>query len=81
MEVNNLKINNSQIASELGVDPHNVGKYLNEYIKPSTKNRKSPIDDFKLIIKFLLSEELIQLCHCKRVLWQYLKDNYDLNFI
>ena len=34
MEVNNLKINKSQIARELGVDPRTVGKYLNGYVKP-----------------------------------------------
>ncbi|KOA95787.1 transposase, partial [Clostridium botulinum] len=29
MEENNLKVNKSQIARELGVDPRTVGKYLN----------------------------------------------------
>lgn len=79
MEVNNLKINKSQIARELGVDPRTVGKYLNGYVKPSTRNRKSPIDDFKPIIKSLLSEESIQVFYYKRVLWQYLKDNHGLS--
>ena len=31
MEENNLKVNKSQIARELGVDPRTVGKYLNGY--------------------------------------------------
>lgn len=79
MEVNNLKVNKSQIARELGVDARTVGKYLNGYVKPSTRNRKSPIDDFKPIIKSLLSEESIQIFYYKRVLWQYLKDNHGLN--
>ena len=79
MEVNNLKVNKSQIARELGVDARTVGKYLNGYVKPSKRNRKSPIDDFKPIIKSLLSEESIQVFYYKRVLWQYLKDNHGLN--
>ena len=79
MEVNNLKVNKSQIARELGVDARTVGKYLNGYVKPTTRNRKSPIDDFKPIIQFLLSEESIQVFYYKRVLWQYLKDNHGLD--
>lgn len=78
MEVNNLKVNKSQIARELGVDSRTVGKYLNGYVKPSTRNRKSPIDDFKPIIQSLLSQESIQVFYYKRVLWQYLKDNHGL---
>lgn len=79
MEVNNLKVNKSQIARELGVDARTVGKYLNGYVKPATLNRKSPIDDFKPIIQSLLSEESIQIFYYKRVLWQYLKDNHGLD--
>lgn len=76
MEVNNLKVNKSQIARELDVDTRTVGKYLNGYVKPTTRNRKSPIDDFKPIIQSLLSDESIQVFYYKRVLWQYLKDNH-----
>lgn len=79
MEVNNLKVNKSQIARELGVDVRTVGKYLNGYVKPITRNRKSTIDNFKPIIRSLLSEESIQVFYYKRVLWQYLKDNYGLD--
>ena len=79
MEANNLKVNKSQIARELGVDPRTVGKYLNGYVKKTTRNRKSPIDDFRPIIKSLLSEESIQVFYYKRVLWQYLKDNHGLD--
>ena len=79
MEVNNLKVNKSQIARELGVDARTVGKYLNGYVNPTTRNRKSPIDDFKPIIQSLLSEESIQVFYYKRVLWQYLKDNHGLD--
>lgn len=79
MEVNNLKVNKSQIARELGVDVRTVGKYLNGYVKPITRNRKSTIDNFKPIIRSLLSEESIQVFYYKRVLWQYLKDNHGLD--
>lgn len=79
MEVNNLKVNKSQIARELGIDVRTVGKYLNGYVKPITRNRKSTIDNFKPIIRSLLSEESIQVFYYKRVLWQYLKDNHGLD--
>lgn len=79
MEVNNLKVNKSQIARELGVDARTVGKYLNGYQKTNTRNRKSKIDEFESIIKDLLSEKSIQVFYYKRVLWQYLKDNHDLD--
>ena len=55
MEVNNLKVNKSQIARELGVDPWTVGKYLNGYIRPTTRNRKSKLDEFEAIISELWS--------------------------
>lgn len=79
MEENNLKVNKSQIARELGVDPRTVGKYLNGYIKPFHRKRKSKIDKFEPIIKSLLSKDSVQVFYYKRVLWQYLKDNYNLD--
>lgn len=79
MEENNLKVNKSQIARELGVDPRTVGKYLDGYIKTCHRKRKSKIDDFEPIIKSLLSKESIQIFYYKRVLWQYLKDNHNLD--
>ncbi len=79
MEGSNLKINKSHIARELGVDPRTVGKYINGYVKPTTRNRTSKIDKFYPIIKELLSEESIQIFYYKRVLWQFLKDNHGLD--
>lgn len=79
MEENNLKVNKSQIARELGVDSRTVGKYLDGYVKPHHRKRKSKIDDFEPIIKSLLSQESIQIFYYKRVLWQYLKDNHNLD--
>ena len=79
MEENNLKVNKSQIARELGVDPRTVGKYLNGYIKPSHRNKKSKIDEFEPIIKSLLNKESSRVFYYKRILWQYLTDNYNLD--
>ena len=73
-----MKVNKSQIARELGVDARTVGKYLNGYVKKTTRNRKSQIDDFRPIIESLLSKDSIQVFYYKRVLWQYLKDNHGL---
>lgn len=79
MEENKLKINKSQIARELGVDARTVGKYIDGYSKPTTRNKKSKIDDFQPIIKELLCEKSIQVFYYKRVLWEYLKDNHGLD--
>ena len=79
MEVNHLKINKSQVARELGVDYRTVTKYLNGYKKPTTRNTSSKIDTFYPIIKELLQDNASQIFYYKRVLWQYLKDNYGLD--
>jgi len=79
MEENNLKVNKSQIARELGVDPRTVGKYLDGYIKPSHRNKKSKIDEFEPLIKSLLSKDSIRVFYYKRMLWQYLTDNHNLD--
>lgn len=79
MEGNNLKINKSQIARELGVDVRTVGKYIGGYEKPRTRKRISKLDEYYPIIKELLSDESIQIFYYKRVLWQYLTDNYKLD--
>src|SRR3712207_4452678 len=70
MEENNLKVNKSQIARELGVDPRTVGKYLSGYVKPITRNRKSKIEPFEPVIKTLLGKDSIQIFYYKRILWQ-----------
>ena len=73
-----LKVNKSQIARELGKDRRTVDKYLKGYEKPATRHKGSPIDDYYGIIKELLSDENQQIFYYKRVLWQFLKDNYQL---
>ena len=78
LEDGTLKVNKSQIARELGKDRRTVDKYLNGYEKPATRHKGSPIDDYYGIIKELLSDENQQIFYYKRVLWQFLKDNYQL---
>jgi len=77
--VSNIKINKSQIARELGVDSRTVSKYIDGYTKSTTRNKPSKIDEFYPLIKELLSNESIQIFYYKRVLWQYLVDNHNLD--
>lgn len=49
-----LKVNKSQIARELGVDPRTVGKYLNGYVKPTIKIILSKYS-FKILEEDLIS--------------------------
>lgn len=74
-----LKPNKSQIARELGKDRRTIAKYLDGYVKPSTRNKPSKIDPFYDQIKFLLSDQTTQIFYYKRVLWQFLKDNHGLD--
>lgn len=76
MEAGILKINKSQIARELNVDRRTVDKYINGYKKPATRNSKNCITQYYDIIKELLSDNNQQVFYYKKVLWQYLVDNY-----
>jgi|SRR5690625_521023 len=78
-ENSNMKINKSQLARELGVDRRTIDKYLNGYTRKKTRNKPSKIDKYYETIQSLLSDESPQKFYYKRVLWQYLKDNYDLD--
>ena len=80
LEDGTLKINKSQIARELGKDRRTVDKYLNGYQKPTTRNRHSNLDAYYNLIKELLSDENQQIFYYKRVLWQFLKDNHQLDY-
>lgn len=74
---NHLKVNVSQIARELGRDRRTVKKYIHGYIKNNKRNKKSQFDDYYFIIKELL-EDASKVFAYKRVLYQYLKDNYNM---
>jgi len=56
LENNNLKVNKSEIARELGVDRRTVDKYLKGYAKKNKRNRKHMLDDYYDIIKSLLED-------------------------
>lgn len=73
-----LKVNKSELARELNCDWKTVNKYINGYEKKPTRNKSSTIDDYYNIIKELL-EDNNKTFSFKRVLWQYLKDNYGLS--
>lgn len=77
MENNNLKINKAEIARNLNVDPRTVSKYLNGYEKTKFRNKSYSMDDYYEIIKELLSSKT-QVFYYRRVLYQYLVDNYNL---
>lgn len=79
MESLNMKINKSKLARDLKVDRRTIDKYLNGYQPTNKRKRKSKIDDYYDVIKLLLSDESPQKFYYKRVLWQYLKDNYNLD--
>lgn len=79
LEDGTLKINKSQIARELGEDRRTVDRYLKGYEKKNTRNRDSEIDEYYDTIKELLSDENQQIFYYKRVLWQFLKDNHQLD--
>jgi transposase len=79
MENLKMKINKSQLARELGVDRRTIEKYLNGFIPKRKRNKASKIDEYYPIISALLSEESKQKFYYRRVLWQYLKDNHELD--
>lgn len=75
MENLKMKINKSQLAREMGVDRRTVEKYLNGF---TPKEKTSILDEYYEIIAALLSVESKQVFYYRRVLWQYLKDNHNL---
>ena len=77
MDINKLKINKSQIARELDKDPRTIDKYLNGYEKPKVRKKGYSMDKYESIIDELLSSTT-QVFYYRRVLYQYLVDNYDL---
>lgn len=80
METNNLKINKSQIARELNIDPRTVSKYLDGYEKPKRHNKKSKFDEYEQIIRELLSSDTQRFFY-RHTLYQYLVDNYNFKCI
>lgn len=77
IENTNLKVNDSELSRKLGKDRRTIKKYRNGYVKPTTRNKPSMIDEYYDIIDELLNHPNKYFAY-KRVLWQYLKDNYGL---
>lgn len=78
MEANNLKINKSEVARQLEIDRRTVAKYLDGYKRPTQRNKSSRVEEYRPIIEELLSSET-QIFFYRKVLWQYLKDNYEMD--
>lgn len=76
MENTSLKINVSEIARELEIDRRTVTKYIDGFSKSKHRNSKNALSDYYELIKELLNENSEQIFYYKRVLHQYLKDNY-----
>ncbi len=77
MENTNLKVNKSRLARELEVDRRTIDKYINGFEKSKSRKRVSILDDYYELIKTLLNDK-IKVFEYKKVLWQYLFDNYGL---
>lgn len=73
-----MKINKSRLARDMGVDRRTIEKYLKGYLRNTSRKRISKIDDYYDTISLLLSEASKQKFYYKRVLWQYLVDNHNL---
>jgi hypothetical protein len=79
MENLKMNINKSKLAREMGVDRRTINKYLEGFIRKTTRDKGSKIDEYYEVIAALLSVESKQIFYYKRVLWQYLTDNHSLD--
>lgn len=78
MENLKMKVNKSQLASELNVDQRTIDKYMDGFTPKGTKKKTSKIDVHYEVIVDLLSDNSKQTFYYMRVLWQYLTDNHGL---
>lgn len=74
MEQNDIKLNKSEIARQLGINRRTVDKYLDGYEKPEHREKPSHVDVFHDEIQELLSSGS-QVFHFRSVLYRYLTDN------
>lgn len=77
MEDNNLKVNKSEIARQLGVDRRTVSKYMDGFEKSKQRQKPSKLDNYYNIIENLLASQT-QVFYYRSVLYRFLCDNYDL---
>lgn len=78
MEHNNIKLNKSELARQLGIDRRTVDKYLDGYEKPEHRDKPSKLEAYHGTIKDLLSSST-QVFHFRSVLYRYLVDNYGMD--
>ena len=78
MEHNNIKLNKSELARQLGIDRRTVDKYLDGYEKPEHRDKPSKLEQYHDAISDLLSSDT-QVFHFKSVLYRYMVDNYGMN--
>ena len=55
MEHNNIKLNKSELARQLGIDRRTVDKYLDGYEKPEHRDKPSKLDAYHDTIQDLLT--------------------------
>ena len=79
MEVFNLKPNFSELARVLKKDRRTIKRYYNKGKIKQTRNKPSKIDEYTDLLDNLLGKEFIQIFKSKRILWQYLVDQIELN--
>lgn len=72
-----LKINISELSRELDCDRRTIEKHINGYVPKVRKKRKSQFDKYEQLIIDLLDNKDKVFAY-KRVLYDYLKDNYQL---
>ena len=70
MEHNNIKLNKSELARQLGIDRRTVDKYLEGYEKPDHRDKPSKLDAYHDKIHDLLSSST-QVFHFRSVLYRY----------
>lgn len=73
----NVKINKSKIARNLNVDRRTVTKYLNGYSKPTTRCKKTKLDEYDALITHLISSTTQKFYYVSN-LYRYMKDNCGL---
>lgn len=76
-KTSNLKINRSEVARKLKVDRRTVSKYIQGFEKKTKRRKGSQFDKYYETIKQCL-EDSNKVFAYKRVLWQYMKDNYGM---
>ena len=78
MEQNDIKLNKSKIARQLGINRRTVDKYLDGYEKPEHRDKPSRVDAYHDLIRDLLASGT-QVFHFRSVLYRYLVDSCGMD--